>query len=145
MMTAMNYLIKAGGQDTEASYPTGVHSGGCKFTPAGIGAKITSWKFLSKNEDELAQQLIETGPIAVAFNAAKLFSYHSGVLTADGCDPTRMTHAVLLVGFGTEGGKKYWLVKNSWNTSWGISGYFMIERGNNACGIATVPLTAVHA
>jgi cathepsin F len=110
-----------------------------------IGAKLSSWKMLSSKEDELAQQLIDNGPISVAFNADKLFSYRSGIISGSSCDPKVMSHAVLLVGFGEQDGKKYWIVKNSWGPGWGMQGYFLISRGDNACGIATVPCTGIMA
>ena len=44
-------------------------------------------------------------------------------------------HAVKLVGWGTEDGTDYWLVANSWNTTWGMQGFFYIARGVNECGI----------
>ena len=46
-------------------------------------------------------------------------------------------HAVLAVGYGTENGKDYWLIKNSWSTYWGDNGYVKIARKNNICGVAT--------
>jgi cathepsin F len=146
MMTAFQYIIKAGGISTEEAYPGGSHQGAkCLFKNETIGVKLSSWKMLSTNEDELVQQLIDNGPIAVAFNAAKIMFYSRGIVTGSNCDPKQMTHAVLLVGFGEENGKKFYIVKNSWSASWGEKGYFRIERGTNACGIATVPCTAVVA
>jgi len=47
-----------------------------------------------------------------------------------------VNHAVLLVGYGTEDDVDFWLVKNSWSSSWGDNGFFKIERGVNMCGIS---------
>ena len=44
-------------------------------------------------------------------------------------------HAVRIVGWGVDGGNKYWKVANSWNPYWGEQGYFRIKRGGNECGI----------
>ena len=58
-------------------------------------------------------------------------------------DPFVITnHVVLVVGWGQlspeEGGTKYWVVKNSWGTNWGIDGYFWIRRGTDECGIESI-------
>ena len=65
-------------------------------------------------------------------------SYKKGVYQSKSCKGGQMdvNHAVLAVGYGTENGVDYWLVKNSWAESWGDKGYFKIARGNNMCGIA---------
>jgi len=44
-------------------------------------------------------------------------------------------HAVSIVGYGKEGEKKYWIVRNSWGEDWGRGGYFYVKRGNNECKI----------
>jgi hypothetical protein len=48
-----------------------------------------------------------------------------------------MNHAVTVVGYGTESGKPYWVVKNSWGDNWGDGGYIKIARGNSECGIGS--------
>ena len=64
--------------------------------------------------------------------------YSTGVYSSKNCKSTTLdvNHAVLAVGYGTENGQKYWIVKNSWSTQWGDQGYFKILRGTNMCGIA---------
>ena len=53
-------------------------------------------------------------------------------------DAEHVNHAVLAVGYGTDpvSGKPYWLIKNSWDYTWGDSGYFRMEAFKNMCGVA---------
>ena len=84
-------------------------------------------------------------PVAIAISAdTQLFqSYASGVITSPACY-TSLDHGVLIVGYGTENGQDYWLVKNSWSDSWGEKGYVKIARSSSTndpgvCGIAMDP------
>lgn len=52
-------------------------------------------------------------------------------------------HAIELVGWGEEGNKKYWIVKNSWGDKWGRDGYFYMARGTNTCKIEENIVTGV--
>jgi cathepsin L len=91
------------------------------------------------------KQAVAQQPVAVAIEAdTKYFQFYSGgVLTSSSCGTTR-DHGVLTVGYGTENGINYWLVKNSWGSSWGEDGYVKIARSDSTndagiCGIAMEP------
>jgi hypothetical protein len=65
------------------------------------------------------------------------FELYKGGIFA-GCAPgTSTDHAVTVVGYGTSGGIPYWLIKNSWGSSWGEAGYIRLQRGVGMCGIGS--------
>ena len=78
------------------------------------------------------------GPVAIAIDVGTtdlLQAYESGIFPAIACGQNP-DHAVLIVGYNTEDDVDYWIVKNSWGETWGEKGYFYLERGENACGVA---------
>ena len=76
------------------------------------------------------------GAVATGIYASDrgLSNINKGVF--DQCSTTKINHAVTVVGYGTQSGKPYWLIKNSWGDNWGDGGYVKIVRGKTACGIA---------
>lgn len=102
------------------------------------------------NEALMKLELVQRGPMAVAFEVYNDFlHYRQGVYHHTGLrdpfNPFELTnHAVLLVGYGTDAasGLDYWIVKNSWGTSWGEDGYFRIRRGTDECAIESIALAA---
>lgn len=89
---------------------------------------------VNNQEENIRQEIFNNGPVEAAFQVYQdFFTYTSGVyhhVTGSYAGG----HAVKILGWGTESGTPYWLVANSWNTSWGDKGFFKIRRGNNECG-----------
>ncbi|XP_063375829.1 procathepsin L-like [Cydia fagiglandana] len=97
---------------------------------------VTSFQVLvPKDEETLKQFLYETGPLAVGLDSSELYEYTKGIYTPEESEECKgeADHAVLLVGYGIENGKKYWTLKNSWGEGWGEKGYFRLVRGKKAC------------
>jgi cathepsin L len=141
MDQAFEYIKVNNGIDTESSYPYHARDQSCQFKAADVGATDKGFTDIqSKSEAALQQAVATVGPISVAIDAShsSFQLYRSGVYSEPRCSQTQLDHGVLAVGYGTESGKDYWLVKNSWGTSWGDKGYIMMTRNkNNQCGIAT--------
>ncbi|KAL0666933.1 hypothetical protein Bca4012_029637 [Brassica carinata] len=132
---AFKFIINNGGVDTEEDYPyKGVD---------GRFVTIDSYEDVHANSEESLKKALSHQPISVAIEAGgRAFQlYDSGIF--DGICGTNLDHGVLAVGYGTENGKDYWIVKNSWGSSWGESGYIWMERNiatsAGKCGIAVEP------
>jgi len=143
---AWEYAAKEGGLCTEAAYPyTGVQ-GTCKQTSCGTKYDApASYTKVTADDETALETAAAAGCVSVAIEADQFaFQYYSsGILT--GTCGTAIDHAVLVVGYGAQGGQDYWKVKNSWGTSWGEAGYVLICRdcnknGNEGeCGIDMYP------
>ncbi|XP_044761037.1 cathepsin L-like proteinase [Coccinella septempunctata] len=132
--------IQYSGIETLADYPyTGVE-GQCNANAQKVHAQISSYVTLPpKNEQALQEALATVGPVAVSVDSTMaLKSYMGGILQDDLCNEDHLNHAVLAVGYGSEDGVEYYIIKNSWGSYWGEDGYFRISRNaNNKCGVAT--------
>jgi len=63
--------------------------------------------------------------------------YRSGIYDGVECRGIEINHAVAIVGYGSEGGKDFWKIRNSWGPGWGENGNGRILRNKgNVCGIA---------
>jgi cathepsin F len=137
---AFQSIIDAGGIETEADYPYEGRDGTCTFDKSKVAVKISNYTCLPPDEAQMAAYIEKNGPVSIGINANTLQFYMGGI--ADPwdilCSRSHLDHGVLIVGFGTENNKDYWIVKNSWGTGWGEKGYFRIIRGTNKCGLANM-------
>jgi len=77
----------------------------------------------------MAKEIYARGPIACGIDAGPILNYEGGVVDEQG---SGVDHIVSVVGWGTENGKEYWIVRNSWGEYWGEMGYVRVAKGNNA-------------
>ena len=90
---------------------------------------ISSYKDVPVNSEVALETAIVATPISVAVEADQsVFQYYTGGVMDSACG-TQLDHGVLAVGYGTDGGKDYYKVKNSWGADWGSKGYINLARG----------------
>ncbi|XP_036449143.1 cathepsin L1-like [Colossoma macropomum] len=138
---AFDYIMKSGGLETAYTYPYQAKEGLCRFNKQKAWAKCSDYKMVKSTEDVLQYAVATVGPISVSLDVShdSFQLYESGVYDEPNCSSTKLGHAMLAVGYGTdEQGRDYWLVKNSWGVNWGDEGYIKMSRNkDNQCGIAT--------
>jgi len=142
MDDAFQYIIANKGIDTEASYPyTATGPNTCTYSAANCGSTATAFTDVTSGSESALQVAVAQQPVSVAIDAGESsFQFYStGIYYEPACSPTSLDHGVLAVGYGTQGSADYWIVKNSWGTTWGQLGYIWMARNrNNNCGIATM-------
>ncbi|CAL8256096.1 unnamed protein product [Merluccius merluccius] len=144
MANAYDYVVSNGLQST-ATYPyTSVDTQPCFYESSLSVAHVKDYRFIPKGDEQaLADAVATIGPITVAIDAdhSSFMFYSSGIYEEAACNPNNLSHAVLLVGYGSDGGEDYWIIKNSWGSGWGEGGFMrMIRNGSNTCGIASYAL-----
>jgi len=132
---------------TEDDYKYTGKDGSCKESSCTGAVKCTGYTNVTAGSSSGLMASIETAPTSIAIEADKLvFQFYSGgVLNSTKCG-TNLDHGVLAVGYGTDStGQAYYLVKNSWGSSWGEAGYLKIANNGDGDGICGIQMDAVRA
>ncbi|XP_042567697.1 procathepsin L-like isoform X1 [Cyprinus carpio] len=144
MANAYDYVVHKGLESSDTYPYTSVDTQPCYYDRGLVAARISDYRFIPAGDEQaLADAVATIGPITVAIDADHIsfLFYSSGIYKESNCNPNNLNHAVLVVGYGSEDGKDYWIIKNSWGTGWGEGGYMrMIRNGKNTCGIASYGL-----
>merc|ERR1712150_328247 len=121
-------LVDCGAGDYPYTAHNAVH--GCQYDDDKKAASISGYKRISG--DISADSVYENGPHSIYLYANSNFQhYSSGIFDDASCPKYSYNHAVVNVGFDTD--DEYWLVRNSWGTTWGEAGHIRIATGHNIC------------
>ncbi|XP_058070087.1 cysteine proteinase mucunain-like [Magnolia sinica] len=139
---AFEFIINNGGIDTEEDYPYKGYDYRCDQSRKNARVvSIDGYEDVPVNDEKALQKAVANQPVTVAIEGGgtAFQLYKSGIFT--GRCGTELDHGVAAVGYGTENGVDYWIVKNSWGTEWGEKGYIRMERNlahttTGKCGIA---------
>jgi len=137
-------IISWKGVETETAYPYTAETDTCTKSAHGPPmAPMANYTCISHtqgapaDEDDMAAYLVANGPISIAMDAGLLETYTGGIIIPQGqCSQVQLDHAIIIVGYDFTGATPFWIVRNSWGEAWGESGYFRIQKGVNACGLA---------
>ena len=137
---AFNWTVRNGLALSDA-YPYSEKDGTCK-KKANVG--ISGWTHLPTNNYATLMHAVATaGPISISASDVHWTHYEEGIFDGDlngKCEEPNgvvISHVIQLVGYGSDGGHDYWLIRNSWGTSWGEEGYMKLRRfgeGKEPCG-----------
>ncbi|XP_026185450.1 cathepsin O [Mastacembelus armatus] len=122
----------------QSEYPYKAKTGICHFfSQSHGGVAVTNFTAhdFSGQEEAMMGQLVERGPLTAIVDAVSWQDYLGGIIQHH-CSSQWSNHAILVVGYDTTGDIPYWIVQNSWGTTWGNEGYVYIKIGGNVCGIA---------
>lgn len=115
----------------------------CSIPPGTPKIGITDHRKVPANDYvSLMNAIAKLGPLTVSVDATTFHSYESGILDNCNTENPDINHAVVLLGYGEENGKKYWIGRNSWSASWGEDGFMRIARygeGEEPCGLDITP------
>jgi cathepsin L len=145
MDEAFRHIVHSGGITSEEAYPYFAHQGHCRSSGEQAAAKISGFQYVPPGNETALLLAVAHQPVSITLDGKNPAFRHfggGGIFGAAGeqCT-TDLNHAVTAVGYGTDqNGAKYWLMKNSWGSTWADQGYVKIARDvastTGLCGLA---------
>ncbi|OWZ24692.1 Cysteine protease [Phytophthora megakarya] len=145
-------------EDTSNASSTALANACDNTTTDNAAASITGWEQAvgpscdnSSDPTELLKLALQQQPVSVAINSGGSFdAYKGGIYSCpnDGDFATSgdINHAVVLVGYGTDGSTDYWIIKNSYGASWGEKGFIRLAIDSKInCGLSVFPVIPTGA
>ncbi|XP_068621695.1 uncharacterized protein [Battus philenor] len=137
---ALDGIAEMGGFMSSQDYPYITKQGSCMFKSDKVIVQVKrGYTVTVQDEEDLKKLVHQNGPLAIALYAGGSFSSYRGRVfmpnERDCPANAKANHAVLLVGYGVEGGVPFWIIKNSYGQNWGEQGYMKLVRGKKACSI----------
>lgn len=130
------------GIEQESVYPYQGAVGTCAYSASQVVYKNTGYTDVTKNNPTQLKAAVNLQPVSIAVEADQnAFKYYTSGVVSSGCG-TSLDHGILIVGYASN----YWIVKNSWGTSWGLQGYINIATGtqNNGAGVCGINSSASY-
>merc|ERR1712167_233335 len=113
IVNAFNYWIKSSkGDELETSYPYTARDGSCQFQKSKVASSISSFKDVPQSESAL-QDAVSGRVVSIAIAVQSDFQFYSGGIY--------------------DSSAKFWIVRNSWGSTWGEQGYIRMAMGKNLC------------
>ncbi|KAF8406484.1 hypothetical protein HHK36_008573 [Tetracentron sinense] len=143
---AFQWAIENHGIDTEEDYPYEGQERTCnKNKLKRHVVTIDSYTDVPPSNEKQLLQAVVSQPVSVGIcGSDRAFQLYSKGIFSGPCS-TSLDHAVLIVGYGSDNGVDYWIVKNSWGTSWGMSGYIHMQRNSgNSQGVCGINMLASY-
>ena len=140
---AFQYVEK-NGIETESDYPYTGSDDTCAASTSKTSWKINGFVDVPQNVSAQLKAAVALNPVSVAIEADGFwFQFYTGGVYSSSCG-TDLDHGVLAVGYGTDSGQNYWIVKNSWGGSWGESGYIRIADNGDGPGLCGILMSASY-
>ncbi|XP_074273358.1 low-temperature-induced cysteine proteinase-like [Silene latifolia] len=143
---AYQFVIKNHGIDTEEDYPYSAKQKACNKNKLDRHVvTIDGYADVPPNNENELLKAVAVQPVSVGIcGSERSFQLYSKGIFSGPCS-SNLDHAVLIVGYGSENGVDYWIVKNSWGTTWGMSGYIHMARNSgDAKGICGINMMASY-